>query len=300
MTDATVLPMELGVFKEGCISGIREVTPEELAIYKKHTKILAEFARGYELIQCVQDSFQELISNLIKVAHQQAGADHVLNAAFYEGLILYGNRMLLNVLYSVRTFLDHRETAIKRKFGKDSSQLANFKAHTALEFDSYFSYGFFYKLRNYTQHCGMPPLHFTMDHSPVRENEVKIEVTLDRDALLESYSEWGVIVKKQLALQAERFHLLPLLEEYIESITRIYLKCYFYECYLEVGSSRRWMCDFIGDDRPIDLYTIFTARPKNFEEGEGIHLNLMWVPTQTMCKVLLVEESLYDLGHQGS
>src|SRR5690606_16172320 len=62
----------------------------------------------------------------------------------------------INWLGSVRLFLDHAETDLKRRFGDPSSQVDRFEAATHSAFDTYAGYRFVVKFRNYVQHCGRP------------------------------------------------------------------------------------------------------------------------------------------------
>lgn len=63
---------------------------------------------------------------------------------------------LINFASGMRLYLDHQETSIKRRFGKDSQQAQRFTQVTATAYDGRFGYAFTYKLRNYCVHCGVP------------------------------------------------------------------------------------------------------------------------------------------------
>lgn len=119
-------------------------------------------------------------------------------------LILDINRVLLNLLASVRMYLDHTETSIKRRYGDTSQNWINFKQACGKAYDELFSYRFLYKLRNFAQHCGLPLSRFdasVREHSE-RPGEPYHELSfgLERDVALREY-HWGEQLKQELAQQ---------------------------------------------------------------------------------------------------
>ncbi|RKE77874.1 hypothetical protein [Chryseobacterium sp. AG363] len=131
------------------------------------------------------------------------------------------NRIILNTLSSIRTYLDHTETRLKRNFGNESEEFLLFKRLTSECFDNYFSYRFLSKLRNYAQHCGLPTgsINLTDD-----VNGYKLELSLLRDDLLGSFDSWGLNVKPDLQNQDSQFDILPLLEEKTELLRDVNTK----------------------------------------------------------------------------
>lgn len=66
------------------------------------------------------------------------------------------NRRLGNYLSSMRLFLDCIEATLKRLHTNTGTSVSMFKSYCSALFDSSFPYRFAYKLRNYSQHFGMP------------------------------------------------------------------------------------------------------------------------------------------------
>jgi hypothetical protein len=105
----------------------------------------------------------------------------------------------LNWLLSFRAYLDHKQAQLSRRYGKASAELSAFKDVCSTAYDDSFSYRLCYRLRNYAQHVGFPPLQVTIQ-------EVEIEgglerwamLELDRDELLRNYKEWGAQVRTDL------------------------------------------------------------------------------------------------------
>jgi len=112
---------------------------------------------------------------------------------------------------------------LTKKFGKDSSEALIFNKCRSEVYDSSFAYRFFYQLRNYCQHCGLPLEDFSYVVEYDRQNKVaggKMRIQFDRDSLLNSYDSWKQ-VKTDLLKMEEKFELLPLLAEMITCIHHI-------------------------------------------------------------------------------
>jgi hypothetical protein len=113
------------------------------------------------------------------------------------------NRCLLNLLSSVRTYLDYTEMNLSRKYGDASQSFLNFKRYCSDAFDGHFSYRFLSKLRNYSQHCGLPidNIVFSTSFNPANPGKpfCSLEVGIKRDPLLEGFN-WKKL-KKELREQ---------------------------------------------------------------------------------------------------
>jgi hypothetical protein len=141
----------------------------------------------------------------------------------YNDVYLNVNRLLLNYLSSVRTFIDHADTFFKRKFGGESKEYIEFKKILSAFYDNSFAYRFFYKLRNYTQHVGLP-VH-TIDFKTDFNHENKsvkgsLKISFNRDKLLTDFDGWGKI-RKELETQENEFDIVPLLYEMTHNIKEI-------------------------------------------------------------------------------
>lgn len=132
------------------------------------------------------------------------------------------NRLFLNYLSSFRSFLDHTETSCKRKYGKESNETIEFKKITKTYFDENLCYRFFYKLRNFSQHCGLPIDEFELSATKISENEFRPEYNINFDTkdLLNKYSEWGT-VKKDL-LEIDKISIFDLLNNMISVLNSLW------------------------------------------------------------------------------
>lgn len=141
---------------------------------------------------------------------------------FIEQSVQEINRLLLNYLSSFRTYLDHLTTRYSRLEQQGSTYLKDFKKITSTCYDTSFFYRFFYKLRNYVQHCGLP-ISYMHTSETADKGSVKITIStgFNRDVLLDGF-DWGS-VRNDLLKQPERLELLPCLEGFLHEVQNINL-----------------------------------------------------------------------------
>lgn len=209
----------------GFIGIVRELTPAEVESYQQASLELSKYIRKRQLLQLVCVN-QEFYRTTIQQLTQEFVANPAVTFERGNSMVLSINCALLNFLSGVKTFLDHEETALNREFKRESQEFQNFKKATANEYDSHFEYRFMYKLRNFTQHCGMPIGELKLDavSRSLKSPEVATE-TLEplfvRDYLLNNFREWGNPVTGELQAMPPKFAVAPFIEEYAEGVRRI-------------------------------------------------------------------------------
>ena len=186
---------------------VRGISPQEMRQIKNARARLSNFSNCCDLYEICEMNYHSII-----VFHSQLGtsfwSNHNRMGEFLEETSLELNRLLLNYLSSFKTFLAHLETRYKRLLKKQPSNIKNFKQITSHCYDGNFYYRFFYKLRNYVQHCALP-----VEHIQIKEGQNSVEISIDfnRDSLINNYNEWGP-VKEGLLRQPERFSVIDSLE----------------------------------------------------------------------------------------
>lgn len=121
-----------------------------------------------------------------------------------------------NFLSSVRLLLDHFDRKLKYKYGKESDRCYLFKTKKAELYDSYFSYRFIYKLRNYVQHNNVAITNLDIEKNV---DGVKLNISLNKDYLLRDY-KWGD-VKKDLENKEDLIEVFPLMEEMLDNLKEL-------------------------------------------------------------------------------
>lgn len=130
------------------------------------------------------------------------------------------SRMLMNTTFMFRAFLDHMNSLFSRKYGKNSKNLKDWEKIQSKEYDECFCYRFVYKLRNYMQHVGSPPLLWKTRH--VQDiNSIEIEAFLDKEELLSNYNEWGALLKRELREDTSDINAIELMRAWGDSFYRL-------------------------------------------------------------------------------
>jgi len=212
--------------QESKIELLDSLTIEQFNLIKSCTNEIHELNTIRNLLQLVELNDRDITEYLnsvlndlkIKSIHWNGVQNHDLRRAF-----LNTNRLLLNYLSSIKTFMDHCETNFNRRFGEESSEFMEFKKILSFFYDKSFSYRFFYKLRNYSQHCGLPIHNIGVTSKKTdngNEKIIELEVAFDKNKLLADYNSWGKL-KEDFKDMPEQFDLYPQLVEMTHNIKEI-------------------------------------------------------------------------------
>lgn len=188
-------------------------------IEKKLDKLF-EFNRHLQVLSILTKNEKELLE---KIDNHRKNTPHSLLVAPNMGEnnwhFVEVNRAVLNLLSSLKTFLDFSETFLRRKYGKDSDEIKIFKEAQSAQFDGSFSYRFCYKLRNYAQHCGLPVGGFDTETIQLSKSESLSHVILylERDVLIKNF-DWGKKIEDEIYALDERFELGSHLINFVECI----------------------------------------------------------------------------------
>jgi hypothetical protein len=128
------------------------------------------------------------------------------------------NRRLMNLLSAVRTYLDHTETDLKRRFGENSERYTRFEDLTHKLYDSCFSYRFLYEFRNFVQHCGLPLDSF--DHTRTYNSRV-LSATVSRSRLLQDF-KWKSALRDEIESLPEEIDIASFLLEHVDQLTTLH------------------------------------------------------------------------------
>jgi|GEM_PF-1703835 len=233
--------------KGGVLKPYKEISKKELIKFNRLNNYLREFEASQSILPLVKTNAVELDNY---VTHLQ-NINHKLPVPRLEHIEIDDevNRLLLNFLTSARLYLDHTETRLKKRYGAESEQFKKFKLATSSAYDELFAYRFFYKLRNYVQHCGMA-INITSDFSsskniPGRVDIHKMRIEFDPQELLDNYNDWGP-VKKDLEKQKENLKVHGFASEVLNELQLIDSYTYLGE-YQELYKAGNWIVDLIED-----------------------------------------------------
>lgn len=203
---------------------VRALSGAELTLIDDARDKVVAFSNHNKLWQVAHMNADDFKQYLKYVGDQHAiagGMDEhsMLNAIFN------GNRLFLNVLTALRTFRDHSRTNAFRRHGRHSDFVDKWEAMLSKHESSSLAYRFFYDLRNYVQHCGMPlgRAQFNSQAAPGGAVVHAAEFSFLRDELLRNYQKWDADVKRYLQNMEEQFQVMPYLNETLEVAGRIAL-----------------------------------------------------------------------------
>jgi len=156
----------------------------------------------FDFVNCVKDNSLDLLQNSLTPL--------ILNEKIFQNFKIESNRKLLNYLSSFRTLIDHIPVIL------DKNQKKDFSNYLTYLFDNEFSYAFIYKLRNYSQHCGLP---ITNYESKFDISLAYIFLIMDVEILLLNYDSWGA-VKERLS-QYRKIDSVSIISENYEVIKKL-------------------------------------------------------------------------------
>ena len=179
-----------------------ELTQAEISEYEEAERTLLTVRANAELFHILVWNLEEFIRGI--ASHLRAYATRNMDTGPPRLPHLDINRLALNCLSSMRTYLDHLETSIAKRHGAESANLKNFRQYCAEAYDSQFSYRFLYRLRNYAQHCGLPIGQITFSTRPSEQDASvplhSLQIAVLRDRVLSEF-DWGSLKEEVVAQQ---------------------------------------------------------------------------------------------------
>ena len=193
---------------------ITNLTLEQYNEYTGYIGASTKYNTDQNLFKLVEMNYDDLNKRIEHYKILYVKDEQKMDFKEIEDLYLDINRLLLNFLSSVRTYLDHTETRLNRKYGEGSEQFKLFKRITGEAFDNFFAYKFLCKVRNYSQHCGLPSGSIEINSSGDKDGKTinTMNIFFVRDHLLEQF-DWGTKVKPELSSMDEKFDVLPFIDE---------------------------------------------------------------------------------------
>lgn len=217
---------QIGNFENNKLVGERYLSNEEYQKFVESIFFLRKCNHTIDLYNFVIRNYNELIEHEEEESKTIREVKYSVAMGKTKFFYLEINRMFLNYLTIVKSFIDYLETDFKRTYGTNSPQADAFKRITSICFDNSFSYRFFYKLRNYAQHIDLPISNIRLKSERVAKDKVIHYpiIVFNKKSLLEKFNEWGVMVKKDLEKFEDEFEVFYLLEEHIERMKYIYIE----------------------------------------------------------------------------
>lgn len=172
-----------------------------------------DFAPYYHICKSIarmaQESGQDFIAFCEHLASEHGGHDDLE----IDNLLITGNKLLINYLSFIRTFIDVISKAIA---DKKRAALSDFQDFNHKMYDAFFGYRFLTRMRNYVLHYDMP---LTTVTDSVKNG---VAFTCDKESLL-CYNGWSSL-RNEIAALPNQFSVLSMVSECQAAIDALFLK----------------------------------------------------------------------------
>lgn len=207
------------------ISDIRSLSREELTQINDASQKIGDFVANCNLFEICATNHKELIVYYDKV-RVEYNITHNIEDSIGTDILIEINRLLMNYLSSFRTMIDHYQTRYTRIDRQGTDQLKSFKSFRSAIYNSSFHYRFFYQLRNYVQHCSLPPCGMNAGfHRDDQGNPVAaLSVYFDRDKLLSTFDGWKKI-RRDLQSEPSQMEISHYLAPFHREIEKLFSDC---------------------------------------------------------------------------
>lgn len=209
-----VLGLVGGDVKQPSFQLIRKLNDEERDDFLSSSSEIAKWLKSdNDTFEFVEFSYNTFVSTVENIKKQFL----CIPTPNVDDSLLAINAAILNLLSSMRLYLDHTKTRLSRC---DKSELSEHQEATHMEFDNVFAYRFFDKLRNFAQHCGMPITVLSASSNLEQQTggtNFTFELNFDRDFLLKEFHEWKHPVTEELRALDTQFDVLKLVDDVIAS-----------------------------------------------------------------------------------
>lgn len=278
---------------DNTLSVVEPLTQKENAAIAKARTALHQFQAGEQLFEIYSANVQAFRAFAAQTL-ESFSKDQSMSGTRMQRIATLANCHLLNVLSSLRTFLDHADTRLKRQFGKGSKVVAAFEVAKSREYDRQFAYRFFYRLRNYAQHCGLPIAHITLGSKAMGEvgpnldpptREV-VRMEFDAKRLREDFDGWGPQVAQELMRMSRPLEASALLGRHEKSVLRIHKslrKVTVSACRPEAKRLRAFM-ERVRRVKPDAVPCV--GHVTGSRDGSKARFRLWWFPVRTMRDLL--------------
>lgn len=245
--------------------------------FKSDRLAIFEYHNSLKLIKSVQLNIQEFLQSVVHYAADFLESKDMSEEKF-DLISLNFSRQLLNILSMFRSLLDHSDFSLSREFGKNSEQLKKWKSIQSEQYDSFFEYRLFYKLRNYCQHIGVPPMQIGYTDSADQEG-ISFRLDLQRDQLLEERSVWNQQLIQDLESAPEKIPVIESLNNWSECFRAISKTLLEIKKEAATDAAKRVLAHRKEHGLPLDVGQLCAVfLPTVDKKPDQLNLTLSWMP----------------------
>lgn len=201
------------------IEVIKDIGQSEFIKFKSAMSVLKQFESDRRLLLICIRNLDEFV-NFANNFYEQWREKELPGDFRLESIEVELNRLLLNLLSSIRTYLDHTGALLKHRFGVDSGELNEFNTVCSKHYDNCFEYRFMSALRNHSQHKEIPVQNVRLISKLDELSGVTIydmRISFSRDTLLKD-TKIKQTLRNEIALLDEEIDLRPFIVKTMECI----------------------------------------------------------------------------------
>lgn len=197
--------------KNNTFDFLDEISKKEFDSIQHYSKRINSFVNDNLKIEPINKKYDDISSKYDK-----------LSEGFNTFDIRDFNTDISNYLSLFKKYVDNWETRLSREYGKKSFEFKSFKSAQSHVYDNYIEYRILYRLRNFDQHCGDI---ITKASAYLDDNDNKvIKLSMDRDHLLESFSEWKPEEIEYLKGEDIQIDFMPMFKIFNSCLIEIHTK----------------------------------------------------------------------------
>ncbi|HCT2507489.1 TPA: hypothetical protein OTR37_002833 [Aeromonas dhakensis] len=248
-------------------------------------RVIFEYHNSLRLIKSVQLNIQEFLQSIVNYAADFLESKDMKEEKF-DLISLNFSRQFLNILSMFRSLLDHSDFSLSREFGKDSSQCERWKRAQSEQYDSSFEYRLFYKLRNYSQHIGVPPMQIGYSDS-IEQDGISFRLDLQRDHLLAEKSVWNKQLIKDLETSPDKIPVIDSLNNWSKCFIAISKTLLEIKREAAIEAAKRVLSHREEHGLPSDIGLLCVVLlPTENNNKEHLKLTLNWIPEKKADELL--------------
>ena len=206
------------------LEAVRTLRKEEWDAYSAAAATVRQVETNADLYTFVQKNYEEFATTLADLEALRVDAPDADRLG--PTLALTVNRKLSSFLSAMRSFLDHSEMRIKRRYGNTSLEADAFRSACSTLFDQSFAYRFAYKLRNYSQHFSRPVGHMhasswldSVTEARSDANEICFDVT---ELITGASGIWGELVLGDLRSGPQLLQVRPIMTQVADDLHEVW------------------------------------------------------------------------------
>ena len=147
--------IQLSTFEKNKLNKIRDISESHFERLKADCEIINLAHTQLVIFKYLQLNLKDY-AKFINETSSISVASLDIKTLTSESLLLEANKLVLNILFAFKFFIDNAETYLKRKFGKNSTEVDDYKKLLSQHYDDKFAYRFLSKLRDYSIHIRFP------------------------------------------------------------------------------------------------------------------------------------------------